>query len=33
MNTTYNYDLFGRLQTILDHNGKVVKRLKYNYKQ
>lgn len=28
MNTTYNYDLFGRLQTILDHNGKVVKRLK-----
>lgn len=33
MNATYNYDLFGRLQTILDHNGKVVKRLKYNYKQ
>lgn len=33
MNTTYNYDLFGRLQTILDHNGKVVKRLKYNYKK
>ena len=33
MNTTYNYDLFGRLQTILDHNAKVVKRLKYNYKQ
>lgn len=33
MKTTYNYDPFGRLQSILDHDGKVVQRYKYNYKQ
>ena len=30
--TTYEYDSFGRLQTIRDHNGKVIEKYDYHYK-
>lgn len=33
MKTIYNYDPFGRLQTVLDHDGNIIQRFKYNYKQ
>lgn len=33
MKTTYKYDFFGRLQSVIDHDGKVVQRFVYNYKQ
>lgn len=29
---TYEYDGFGRLIQVLDHNGKVLKKINYNYK-
>lgn len=33
MKTTYEYDSFGRLIQILDHNGKVISKNEYNYKK
>ena len=31
--TSYEYDTFGRLSCIKDHNGKIVERYTYDYKQ
>lgn len=31
--TNYEYDSFGRLSCVKDHNGKVVESYQYNYKQ
>ena len=33
LKTTYEYDSYGRLTAIRDHNGKVVNNYNYNYKQ
>lgn len=33
LKTTYQYDGFGRLIKVLDHNGKVISTNKYNYKK
>ena len=33
LKTTYEYDGFGRLIQILDHNGKVISKNEYNYKK
>ncbi|WP_289291569.1 MULTISPECIES: hypothetical protein [Bacteroides] len=33
MKMTYNYDLFGRLMSIQDHDGKIVQSFIYNYRQ
>lgn len=31
--TTYEYDNFGRLQTVKDTNGNILNHTQYNYKQ
>lgn len=30
LNTTFNYDAFNRLESVLDHNGKILKSNQYN---